>query len=58
MQTDKGTTFKWGPFRHLKNKKDKFHDVIEEDGASSNTPLKVCIEAKVSPKLDEDNNGV
>ena len=39
----------------MRNKKDKFHDVIEEDGASSNTSLKVCIEAKARHKLDEDN---
>ena len=42
MQINKKTTCKWILFDHMLVEIDKYHDASEVNGASSNTPRRVC----------------
>ena len=43
-KTSKTATLKWCPFNRTRDKRDEFHDVTEEEDASSNTPKRCARE--------------
>ena len=55
VETCKAATLKRCPFGHVWTNIEECHELIEEDGESSNTPYNVCTEEEMRHKQDRDN---